>query len=92
MGHGPDISLLAPVSSIMFLLRRVIHYLNAIISGGTCGTLQDPVNGNVHITSINLGGRAIYSCNQGFVLMGTHARVCGVLGTWTDSAPICLRK
>ena len=55
-----------------------------------CGDLMDPVNGAVTLTnSTYYASVAIYSCNNGYNLVGETSRTCLVSGSWSDSAPTC---
>ena len=52
---------------------------------------MDPVNGEVILTnSTYYASVAIYSCNEGYDLVGETNRTCLVSGNWSDSAPICI--
>ena len=58
-----------------------------------CGTLVDPDNGMVDITEGTiLGNTALYTCFEGFRLVGQESRTCAMSGRWTGSEPICERK
>ena len=55
-----------------------------------CGPLPSPPNGNVATPSGTTSGNvALYSCDEGLVLTGSTARVCGNDGLWTPTTPIC---
>ncbi|XP_064388263.1 uncharacterized protein LOC135336419 isoform X3 [Halichondria panicea] len=55
-----------------------------------CGPLSSPSNGNVATPSgITVGNVASYSCDEGLVLTGSTARVCGNDRLWTPEAPTC---
>lgn len=54
-----------------------------------CGSLQAPLNGKVQFTDTTLGATATYSCNQGYLLVGTQQRNCKSQGMWTGDAPSC---
>ena len=55
-----------------------------------CGPLFPPPNGNVATPSGTTSGNvALYSCDEGLVLTGSTARVCGNDGLWTPTTPIC---
>eukprot|EP00731_Ephydatia_muelleri_P030228 Em0021g751a len=54
-----------------------------------CGSLQDPLNGKVQFTDTTLGATAIYTCNQGYVLVGTQQRNCKSQGVWAGDSPSC---
>ena len=58
-----------------------------------CGTLPNPVNGQVnHTAGTTLGQTATYSCNAGYDLVGNSTRVCETTGVWSGSAPTCPSK
>ena len=55
-----------------------------------CGPLPPPANGSVDTSSgTTAGSVALYSCDQGLVLTGSAARVCGGKGLWTPAPPTC---
>ena len=60
-----------------------------------CPQLIRPDNGQVIITTYDVGGVAAYICNYGYTLNGTNTRKCeqnGVMGQWTLQPPTCSRK
>ena len=54
-----------------------------------CERLEAPENGNVKQTGVVLGSRALYSCDEGFVLSGDRKRICQRDGTFSGNAPTC---
>ena len=40
----------------------------------------------------NDGDTATYMCDDGFYLKGSMTRICQSNGTWSDEAPMCIRK
>ena len=38
------------------------------------------------------GTKAVYSCDDGFELVGDRKRLCQYDGTWDGEAPTCERK
>ena len=62
------------------------------ISEIDCGTLPDPPNGVVDLTTTNFESEAMYTCNLGHVLSGSNTRVCTLSGTWSGGEPVCSRK
>ena len=56
-----------------------------------CGTLPNPVNGQVSTTGTTLGQTATYSCNTGYNLIGGSTRTCQATGAWSGSPPTCQR-
>ena len=57
-----------------------------------CGSLPNPANGQVILTTTTVGSIAIYDCNEGFGLLGTSTRTCQPNGNWSDEAPTCERE
>ena len=55
-----------------------------------CGRLPSLPNGNVATPSDTTAGNvALYSCDEGLVLTGPPARVCGKNGLWAPDTPTC---
>ena len=55
-----------------------------------CPSLPQPTNGYVFYV-VTQGGTASYGCNYGYHLVGVSGRTCGADGTWSGSAPTCIR-
>ena len=55
-----------------------------------CGTLTNPVNGQVtHTAGTLFGQTATYICDSGYNLVGESVRTCQVTGVWSGSVPTC---
>lgn len=54
-----------------------------------CGPLTAPANGNVGAASTTFGSLAVYSCNDGYMLVGSNMRECQANGTWSGVTPSC---
>lgn len=54
-----------------------------------CSDLQDPVDGNVELTSNGTVTMATYSCDLGASLNGTETRTCSADGSWSGGTPNC---
>ena len=65
------------------------HYLFVAVG---CGQLPDPLNGQVDISDTIIGSFAVYTCNQGFVLIGQMRRVCQRTAQWSGNTPSCQRE
>ena len=57
-----------------------------------CGTLTNPVNGQVNNTAgTTFGQTATYSCDLGYNLVGDSTRTCQANGVWSGNEPACER-
>lgn len=54
-----------------------------------CGPLEDPDHGMVSAPVTTFGQTAVYSCANGYELVGVSSRVCGANQAWSDAAPTC---
>ena len=66
-----------------------LHVIFIILIVVDCGSLTDPANGQVDLTSETFGQTATYSCNTGYNLVGDSTRTCQATGEWSGSAPTC---
>ena len=57
-----------------------------------CGTLEDPIGGNVFSVSTTLLSMATYTCISGYMLSGNKTRQCQPDGSWSGDMPQCIRK
>eukprot|EP00731_Ephydatia_muelleri_P038089 Em0651g1a len=55
-----------------------------------CGNLPAPSGGSVMVTSTNVGGTAMYQCNNGFRMSGMTSRTCQPDGQWSGAEPQCI--
>ncbi|NWY07496.1 CSMD1 protein, partial [Nothoprocta ornata] len=56
----------------------------------SCGGLPSPPNGNKIGTLTVYGATAIFTCNTGYTLVGSHVRECLANGLWSGSETQCL--
>ena len=76
------------VKNGIFSLNQILHFL-----GITCPSLTAPKNGGIRFSNgLNVGSKASYTCQSGFILQGGVTRVCGSNGVWSGRDPICKRK
>ncbi len=68
------------------------HTLSFCLLVVFCAILTDPLNGDVSFTSTSFGSEATYSCNNGYMLVGSAMRSCDANAVWTPAKPICERK
>ena len=73
-----------------------IYTNNMIFVISDCGNLTDPVNGLVGYegtTDFRTGykSEAVYSCAQGFSLVGYTRRLCLASGKWSGKPPRCIK-
>ena len=55
-----------------------------------CGSLDDPDNGQVEVSSTKFGSTANYSCNVCYILSnGNSTRTCEANGRWSGDPPSC---
>ena len=54
-----------------------------------CNALLDPANGVVSTTGYGVGDIAIYTCNEGYVLLGSDTQTCLSSGQWSGSPATC---
>lgn len=83
-----------PVWEIMksiFILQffSVVWFFYLVIS---CGGLPSPPNGNKIGTLTVYGATAIFTCNTGYTLVGSHVRECLANGLWSGTETQCLGK
>ncbi|NXL18378.1 LYAM3 protein, partial [Setophaga kirtlandii] len=59
----------------------------------TCPVLRAPEKGELNCSHVHgdftFGSTCAFSCQKGFVLMGSDSRKCTATGTWTGDAPHC---
>ncbi|XP_019508240.1 PREDICTED: CUB and sushi domain-containing protein 1 [Hipposideros armiger] len=56
----------------------------------SCGSLAFPPNGNKIGTLTAYGATAIFTCNTGYTLVGSHVRECLANGLWSGAETRCL--
>lgn len=61
--------------------------LSLVIS---CGELPTPPNGKKIGTQTTFGATAIFTCNSGFILVGSSVRECLSSGLWSGTETHCL--
>ena len=54
-----------------------------------CPSLSDIPNGPVTVSGFETSNTAVYTCNDGFELVGQSTRVCMSDSTWSGDAPVC---
>ena len=57
-----------------------------------CPDLENPENGQVTLTNRLPGSVATYTCDAGFILIGSQTRSCQNNGFWSGIMPLCQRK
>ena len=59
----------------------------------TCSSDVDaPTNGKVNVTNFTPDGTAVYTCDEGYALVGKGIRICAKNGSWGGEVPKCLGK
>lgn len=69
-----------------------LYSLVTFFTAVDCGKLNPPQYGQVDFQSTSFQSRAIYSCFNGFQLIGERTRICQADGQWSGEAPICQSK
>ena len=54
------------------------------------GDLAAPTNGAVTVNGFTTGDTAVYSCDEGYELVGEQTRTCMSNSQWSGAAPTCL--
>ena len=67
----------------------IVNYINNTTAAIDCGTLEDPENGNIAISTTTYNSVANYSCNTGYTLRGDMSQTCLDTGIWSGSEPNC---
>ena len=55
----------------------------------SCNTLVDPDNGKVNPKDGKYEDKAVYTCNEGYIISGTNTLTCGDQGWTPSTAPSC---
>lgn len=67
----------------------ILFYFYLVIS---CGELPSPPFGTKLGTLTTFGATAIFMCNHGYTLVGSHVRECAANGLWSGADTRCLGK
>ncbi|XP_038073810.1 sushi domain-containing protein 2-like isoform X2 [Patiria miniata] len=54
-----------------------------------CDAVMEPANGQMEVSSTNVGGVARFTCNDGYTLQGDSELVCQENGQWSGKVPTC---
>lgn len=54
-----------------------------------CEDLAIPHNGSVQSTGVSFGSQVVYTCDDGFELVGTSVTECVSQGVWSHPPPVC---
>ena len=57
-----------------------------------CGSLDSPANGSVSLSGTTFQNLAEYSCDLGYLLVGSESRQCQANRTWSGENPFCEGK
>ncbi len=80
--------ILCPVSFCDNMILSYWFYYPVI----SCGELPSPPFGTKLGTLTTFGATAIFMCNHGYTLVGSHVRECGANGLWSGAETRCLGK
>lgn len=73
----------------MLTCAGYVLFFRLVIS---CGELPSPPFGTKLGTLTTFGATAIFMCNHGYTLVGSHVRECGANGLWSGTETQCLGK
>lgn len=65
------------------------HLLLLEMTDRECHELGDPDKGSVILTGRLFADRAIYTCEEGYRLVGVEFRLCQADGSWSATEPSC---
>ena len=69
---------------------KTITWCTLPLTAVDCGTLTNPVNGQVsHTDGTTFRQTTTYSCDTGYILVGDNTRTCQATGVWSGSTPSC---
>ena len=54
-----------------------------------CPALDRPASGNVTISTDGTASTAVFTCSDGYHLVGAESLTCDSIGVWTDIEPVC---
>jgi len=54
-----------------------------------CPELPDPPHGQVHLTGRHFNDRAVYTCDDGYQIVGLEQVICNSNGQWSGAQPSC---
>lgn len=54
-----------------------------------CPELPDPPHGQVHLTGRHFNDRAVYTCDDGYQIVGLEQVICNSNGHWSGAQPSC---
>ncbi|XP_056393196.1 sushi domain-containing protein 2 [Hyla sarda] len=67
--------------------KNLVQSLQPVIS---CGWLEPPKNGKKEGTSYLNNSEVIFTCNKGYLLVGSSSRKCQADGTWSGETSQCV--
>lgn len=73
-------------------MRLMLMIIVNIIALTECELLPAPENGNLSGNTVTFGSTVVYSCNNGFDLIGQELRTCLNDEMWSGTTPQCVIK
>lgn len=72
-------------------VKRFVDHCKWTFSGIECGDVGVPLSDHMKVLIISreVGGRAVFSCIQGYGLQGPAETVCQPNGEWATPFPTC---
>ena len=63
--------------------------LSCVRPSKECPELPDPPHGQVHLTGRHFNDRAVYTCDDGYQIVGLEQVICNSDGMWSGAQPSC---
>ena len=66
--------------------------ISVFFAARNCGHPGSPVNGNINSDVFTYGSRVEYTCDKGYILVGSNQRVCQANQMWSGTLPRCTSR
>ena len=76
------------MAMVLSLISFVLYFLLVV----DCFNLTAPSNGQVSLTTTTFGSVVMYTCKEGYLVMGSAMRECLANGSWSQQEPVCQSK
>ena len=91
-----DVALICEGETHQNVICMYMCYSNLFIVDGLCPTVNATANSSLTIQSVTLGNatatQLVFSCNDGYSLIGSSKITCLQSGQWSDNIPVCKKS